>query len=177
ELAQSVKSLDAISRDIDKLSQYITNKVFFNFLVNPIIPDEKKKGILEDITNDAKFQPYTLNFLYILIDKKRIDLIGEIFKEFETVYNKLTDTELAVVSSVVKLENRISLVAEQTMTMEAKYPRAASWRGAAKLAPELADEGPRDDAGPCNGAPLGGTRGDEDEVGEGEATEGVGVRV
>ncbi|KAH9324344.1 hypothetical protein KI387_004522, partial [Taxus chinensis] len=26
ELAQSVKSLDAISRDIDKLSQYITNK-------------------------------------------------------------------------------------------------------------------------------------------------------
>ncbi|KAH9326366.1 hypothetical protein KI387_006544 [Taxus chinensis] len=42
--------------------------------------DEKKKGILEDITNDAKFQPYTLNFLYILIDKKRIDLIGEIFK-------------------------------------------------------------------------------------------------
>ncbi|KAH9318453.1 hypothetical protein KI387_020222, partial [Taxus chinensis] len=109
ELAQSVKSLDAISRDIDKLSQYITNKVFFNFLVNPIIPDEKKKGILEDITNDAKFQPYTLNFLYILIEKKRIDLIGEIFKEFETVYNKLTDTELAVVSSIVKLENQISL--------------------------------------------------------------------
>ncbi|KAH9290735.1 hypothetical protein KI387_034852, partial [Taxus chinensis] len=109
ELAQSVKSLDAISRDIDKLSQYITNKVFFNFLINPIIPDEKKKGILEDITNDAKFQPYTLNFLYILIDKKRIDLISEIFKEFETVYNKQTDTKLAVVSSVVKLENQISL--------------------------------------------------------------------
>ncbi|KAH9299841.1 hypothetical protein KI387_031523, partial [Taxus chinensis] len=109
ELAQSVKSLDAISRDIDKLSQYITNKDFFNFLVNPIIPDKKKKGILEDITNDAKFQPYTLNFLYILIDKKRIALIGEIFKEFETVYNKLTDIELVVVSSVVKLENQISL--------------------------------------------------------------------
>ncbi|KAH9290795.1 hypothetical protein KI387_034912 [Taxus chinensis] len=69
------------------------------------VSNEKKKGILEDITNDAKFQPYTLNFLYILIDKKRIDLIGEIFKEFDTVYNKLTDTELAVVSSVVKLEN------------------------------------------------------------------------
>ncbi|KAH9313861.1 hypothetical protein KI387_022488, partial [Taxus chinensis] len=74
---------------------------------------EKKKGILEDITNDAKFQPYTLNFLYILIDKKRIDLISEIFKEFEIVHNKQTDTELAVVSSVVNLENQISLSPSQ----------------------------------------------------------------
>ncbi|KAH9309142.1 hypothetical protein KI387_001675, partial [Taxus chinensis] len=117
ELAQLVKSLDAISRDIDKLSQYITNKVFFNFLVNPIIPDEKKKGILEDITNDAKFQPYILNFFYILIDKKRIDLIGEIFKEFETVYNKLTNTKLAVVSYeyVMELHSEALIHADDTL--------------------------------------------------------------
>lgn len=37
---------------------------------------------------------------------KRIDIIKDILKEFEIVYNKLTETELAVVTSVVKLESQ-----------------------------------------------------------------------
>lgn len=37
---------------------------------------------------------------------KRIDQIKEIVKEFEIVYNKLTDTELAIVTSVVQLDSQ-----------------------------------------------------------------------
>ncbi|KAM6555819.1 hypothetical protein CsatB_002838 [Cannabis sativa] len=46
------------------------------------------------------------NFLNILIDSKRIDLINDVTKEFERVYNGMTETELAVVSAVVKLESQ-----------------------------------------------------------------------
>ncbi|GJZ68190.1 ATP synthase delta chain, chloroplastic-like protein [Tanacetum coccineum] len=42
----------------------------------------------------------------IRIESKRIDMIKEIVKEFELVYNKLTNTELAIVSSVVPLEEQ-----------------------------------------------------------------------
>lgn len=35
---------------------------------------------------------------------KRIDLIKEILKEFEFIVNRLTDTEVATVTSVVELE-------------------------------------------------------------------------
>jgi F-type H+-transporting ATPase subunit delta len=106
ELAQSTKSLDIVNNDIDKLSRFIAYKEFYSFLANPIIKEEKKKSIIKAIADDAKFQPSTLNFLYLLIDNKRMDLIGDIVKEFELAYNKLTDTQLAVVTSVVNLENR-----------------------------------------------------------------------
>lgn len=55
---------------------------------------------------ETKLQPHTANFINILIDNDRIDLIDEIVMEFEIAYNKLTNTELAVVSSVVKLESQ-----------------------------------------------------------------------
>eukprot|EP01018_Ginkgo_biloba_P032916 Gb_38201 [translate_table: standard] len=106
ELAQSTNILEPVNSDIEKLSQFLVDKQFSRFLVNPIIPDDKKKGIVKAISDDAKFQTYTLNFLYLLIDKKRIGILSDIVKEFELAYNKLTDTELAVVTSVVKLENQ-----------------------------------------------------------------------
>uniref|UniRef100_A0A0C9RYF5 TSA: Wollemia nobilis Ref_Wollemi_Transcript_4034_1016 transcribed RNA sequence n=1 Tax=Wollemia nobilis TaxID=56998 RepID=A0A0C9RYF5_9CONI len=107
ELAQSDKTLDYVNSDMEKLSQFLTtDKMVIDFLANPIVDPQRKKGILEKIADEAKFQPKTLNFLYILVDNKRIDLIEDIIKEFELVYNQMTDTELAIVTSVVKLENR-----------------------------------------------------------------------
>jgi len=40
--------------------------------------------------HDPLFQTSTLNFLYLLIDNKRMDIIGHIVKEFEIAYNKIT---------------------------------------------------------------------------------------
>lgn len=105
ELAHSTNSLDLINNDIEKLSRLLEYKELYSFLANPIIKDENKKSIIKAIADDAKVQPYTLNFLYLLIDKKRINLINDIIKEFELSYNKLTGTELAVVTSVINLEN------------------------------------------------------------------------
>ena len=52
------------------------------------------------------------------MDAQRIDLINEIAKEFELVYNKLTDTELAVVTSVVKLESQhLAQIAKQVQKL------------------------------------------------------------
>ncbi|KAL6211313.1 hypothetical protein ACLB2K_016540 [Fragaria x ananassa] len=48
---------------------------------------------------------------------KRIDL-KDIVAEFETVYNKITDTELAIVSSVVKLESQhLAQIAKQVQKL------------------------------------------------------------
>ncbi|KAL6212221.1 hypothetical protein ACLB2K_017442 [Fragaria x ananassa] len=48
---------------------------------------------------------------------KRIDL-KDIVAEFETVYNKITDTELAIVSSVVKLElQHLAQIAKQVQKL------------------------------------------------------------
>ncbi|KAI4343614.1 hypothetical protein L6164_010945 [Bauhinia variegata] len=79
----------------------------------PLISRKSRKSSL--INN---FQPHTRSFLNILVDAKRTDLIKEITKEFEYVYDKLTNTELAVVSSVVKLESEhLSQIAKQVQKL------------------------------------------------------------
>lgn len=52
------------------------------------------------------------------MDAKRIDLIKDIAKEYEFVYNDLTDTKLAIVSSVVKLESQhLAQIAKQVQKL------------------------------------------------------------
>ncbi|KAK9270038.1 hypothetical protein L1049_025611 [Liquidambar formosana] len=106
DVAKSNKTLETTSADVEKIDKIFSEKQVYDFFVNPIIDVEKKRQVLDEIAASSSLQPHTANFLNILIDMKRIELIKDIIKEFEVVYNKLTDTELAVVTSVVKLESQ-----------------------------------------------------------------------
>ncbi|KAM1569297.1 hypothetical protein COP2_035472 [Malus domestica] len=53
-----------------------------------------------------------------LVDAKLIHLIKDIVKEFEVVYDKITDTELAIVNSLVKLElQHLTQIAKQVQKL------------------------------------------------------------
>lgn len=68
--------------DIEDLSKVLAeNKELQDFLKNPLNPSEAKKNILSKCFG-RKFSPYTLNFLNLLIDKKRIDIVDEICQKF-----------------------------------------------------------------------------------------------
>ncbi|XVF04488.1 hypothetical protein REPUB_Repub05bG0087100 [Reevesia pubescens] len=114
DVAKSNNTLDATSSDVEKVKKIFSDPQVLNFFANPTIDIIKKCQVLDEIVKSFELQPHTANFLNILVDAKRIDLIKEIMKEFEMVYNKLTDTELAVVSSVVKLESQhLAQIAKQ----------------------------------------------------------------
>ncbi|KAJ7564146.1 hypothetical protein O6H91_02G004500 [Diphasiastrum complanatum] len=120
DLAKSKNVLEAVNSDIDKLSSFLKTQELCNFLINPVIIDEKKKSILKTLADDAKFQEYTLNFLYLLVDKKRINLIQDIITEFEEIYDRLTDTQVATVTSAVKIENsQLALIAKKVRSLTA----------------------------------------------------------
>lgn len=106
QFAQANKMLEMINGDMEKLSHLLKNRELYDFLINPITENGKKKSILKSIADDAKFQTYTLNFLNLLISKQKIGIVNNILKEFESLYNELTDTQVAFVSSALKLENR-----------------------------------------------------------------------
>ncbi|KAF5798406.1 putative ATPase, OSCP/delta subunit, F1F0 ATP synthase OSCP/delta subunit domain superfamily [Helianthus annuus] len=99
-------TLEATLKDLDLVDKLFSNATNFNNFTNPIVSLEDKHALINDITASGKLQIHVCNFLNILIESKQIDLFKEIVKEFELVYNKLTETELAVVSSVVKLEEQ-----------------------------------------------------------------------
>lgn len=118
DVAKSNNTLEATSSDVEKVEKFFGDPAVLDFFVNPTIDDEKKKGVVDELAKSEALQPHTANFLNILVDAKRIDLIKEIVKEFEMVYNKVTDTELAVVSSVVQLESQhLAQIAKQVQKL------------------------------------------------------------
>lgn len=118
EVAAANDTLDATSSDVEKIESVFAEAAVYEFFANPTIEIEKKLALVDEIASSSALQPHTANFLKIVVDAKRIDIINEIVKEFELVYNKLTETELAVVSSVVALEQQhLAQIAKQVQKL------------------------------------------------------------
>ncbi|XP_028765068.1 ATP synthase delta chain, chloroplastic-like [Neltuma alba] len=118
DVAKANNTLDSTTADIEKIEEIFADPGVFSFFNNPTIETEKKKKVVEEIATSSSLQPHTQNFLNILVDAKRIDLIKDIAREYEFVYNDLTDTELAIVSSVVKLESQhLAQIAKQVQKL------------------------------------------------------------
>jgi F-type H+-transporting ATPase subunit delta len=118
ELSQSNNDLEKIYQDMEGLGELLNNKELYEFLVSPVIDGDKKKSILKTLAEDAEFSGVTVSFLNLLVDKKRIELIKEVVKEFETIYNDLTDTQVANVMSAVKIEKpQLALIAKKIQSL------------------------------------------------------------
>lgn len=118
ELSQSNNDLEKINKDVEGLSELLNNKELYEFLVSPVIDGDKKKSILKTVAEDAKFSEVTLSFLNLLVDKRRIELIKDVIKEFESIYNEMTDTQVANVISAVKIEKpQLALIAKKIQSL------------------------------------------------------------
>ncbi|CAM8935888.1 unnamed protein product [Rhodiola kirilowii] len=107
DVAKATNTLEATAADVEKIEKFFSDPpIAADFFSSPVISLEKKCEVLDQIAATCNLQPHTVNFINILVDMKRMDIIKDILKEFEIVYNKMTDTELAVVKSVVPLESQ-----------------------------------------------------------------------
>lgn len=97
DVAKSNNTLDSTCADMENIEKIFADESVYDFFANPTIDQEKKRQLIDEISKSSALQPHTTNFLNILIDAKRLDAIKDIVKEFETVYNSITNTELAVV--------------------------------------------------------------------------------
>lgn len=105
DVAKDNGTLDATIADVEKIERFFATPAVQSFYLNPTIPREKKMEMIQEIGKAEEMTPHMVNFLSILVDMGRIDIIQDIVKEFEVIYNQRTGTEVAVVSSVVKLES------------------------------------------------------------------------
>ncbi|MCT7973823.1 ATP synthase F1 subunit delta [Laspinema olomoucense] len=72
------------------------------FIGSPIIKESDKKNALGQILGDS-VQPFTRNFLMLLIDRRRIPFIEGIANYYLMLLRKLNQTVLAEVTSAVPL--------------------------------------------------------------------------
>jgi F-type H+-transporting ATPase subunit delta len=105
ELADEKNTLEQVHSDVDAIAALVKeNKKFADLMYNPVVEADKKKAVIQEIAKGAGFQKYTTNFLKLLVEKDRVNLLNEICESFEEQYCTMTDTQVATLRSAVKLE-------------------------------------------------------------------------
>jgi F-type H+-transporting ATPase subunit delta len=74
-----------------------------NALITPAVPGSRKKAVVGRIADILKLSQVTRNFLYVLVDRRRIASLSHIIQDFETVLDARLGYAQAEVSSAREL--------------------------------------------------------------------------
>ena len=112
-VAQSSNLTDQFGDDLRSLASLLKeSSELQEFVANPVIAIEQKKGVLRQILGDAN--PYLVNFMMLLVDKGRIIFLAEVCEQYLGALRKLKGIVLAEVTSVKELnEEQQRSVAEK----------------------------------------------------------------
>lgn len=103
-----------------------------SFLENPVIKDEDKKAVIRQIVGNAN--QYLVNFLMLLVDRRRIVFVEAIAQKYLELQRKLNNTVLAEITSATELTD------EQRQTISDKVKELTSAAGvelSTSIDPEL----------------------------------------
>jgi F-type H+-transporting ATPase subunit delta len=99
EIAVEEKQIERYFDELRQFSSIVSqNKDLGEFLANPIFEQDAKKKVLLGIISKLKLSGITVNFLKLLVDKKRIDVLSDI----EACYRQLMDEALLKLRVTVK---------------------------------------------------------------------------
>jgi F-type H+-transporting ATPase subunit delta len=91
EIAAEEKKLEQFYNELKQFSSIITqDKNLHQFLANPVFEQAIKKEVVEKIISKLQLSAMTVNFLKLLVDKKRIEILSDI----ESCYRQLMDEAL-----------------------------------------------------------------------------------
>jgi F-type H+-transporting ATPase subunit delta len=83
EIGQEKDALDKYGQDLTALSELVdTSRDFREVLINPVFTKEDKKRIADEVLAKMETDPMVINFVNLLIDRKRIDQLTGIKNAF-----------------------------------------------------------------------------------------------
>jgi len=111
ELAEEQKQGERLAEDLEILQKAIKeSREFLAMLKSPVISKEKKRAVLTE-TFKPRFGALSFNFLSMILDKGREDLLGDIIGE----YFKLRDDRLGIVTLDVRAATELSKSQQQAI--------------------------------------------------------------
>lgn len=106
EIAEELKKLDRITSDVQLIDSVIkSSRDLQLFLKSPIVKEEKKREILKEIFSDSRVDPVTLKFILLLVEKKREDLLHDIVKVYQQLYDEKMGIVTAEITTAVETNN------------------------------------------------------------------------
>lgn len=102
DLAKDQKSAESVHQDMNTIIKTIEASSDLRvFLKSPVVSEKIKKDALTEVFSGTG--QLTKNFFGILLENKRIGLLSEIAAQYNGLYNKMNNVQLAYVTTVVPL--------------------------------------------------------------------------
>lgn len=117
-LARSHDLTDRFGEDMRSLVNLLENSPELReFLASPLTPPDAKKAVLRQIIGEES-HPYLVNFLNLLVERRRIPFLEGIAKQYLTLLRELNQTILAEVTSAIALhEGQEQAIREKVIGM------------------------------------------------------------
>jgi F-type H+-transporting ATPase subunit delta len=114
EIAEETKKLEKITNDVVFIDSLIrSSRELQLFLKSPIIKEDKKREVLKEIFSDSRVDPVTLKFIMLLVEKKREDILHDIVKVYQQIYDEKMGIVSAEVVTAVEVGERLKKKIEQ----------------------------------------------------------------
>ena len=119
ELAQEENKLEAYGQELAEISQNMfSSPEVVAFFANPQVQPEEKKAVLQKIFAKEKISANIMNFMLLLVDKRRFVLLEAINDVYQELANKAQGIIIADVTTAfdlkpalaVKLGNKLTAV-------------------------------------------------------------------
>ena len=106
EIAKEENKLDAYDKDLAKVrADVFSIPEAVKFFQNPLVPQQAKKDLLVRAF-DKEISATAMNFLMLLVDKKRIGVFNEIYDIFTSLKNKAQGILIADVTCAFPLSKK-----------------------------------------------------------------------
>ncbi len=101
-VAQEHNLTDRLGEDVKlTLNLLQESEELRQFLLNPFVKAETKKAVLQQLTQ-GQVHDFFSKFLMLLVDRRRIVLLGDICKQYQALLRQLKNTVLAQVVTTVE---------------------------------------------------------------------------
>jgi F-type H+-transporting ATPase subunit delta len=112
-LAEEQNLVEAINTDVQAIISAVSNSPELNhFVASPVMPDALKKQVLGQVLGGL--QPLTLNFVGLLVDRRRVAFVLDVCTQFQALYRQKKNIALAEITTATALSD------EQTATLRQK---------------------------------------------------------
>jgi F-type H+-transporting ATPase subunit delta len=112
-LASDKNTAEVVNNDMKLIAKTIAeSKDLSNMLQNPVVGSSVKKSVLLEVFKDSNV--LTINLIDTLITNKRLPLLAEVALKYNLLYDELTGTQIAQVTTAVPLteELRVKVLAK-----------------------------------------------------------------
>ena len=102
DLARDRGQLDSVKGDMEVFLEAVKNRDLYLMLKSPIVSGDKKKAVLQAIFGE-QFEPLSMSFVNLLVEKGREEVLPEVVREFERQYRVENGISTVVLTTAAPL--------------------------------------------------------------------------